>query len=96
MAKKKAPNHPAPETQVEGPALPEPQLFKMVRHHDETGVSGTGVVAEGMVFSNGKCAVCWLGALSCVQVWETFDAFKKVHIDAHPANGTVLVWDKER
>ena len=68
------------------------QAFQMVREKDDTGVSGTGVVAEGCVFGNGKCAVCWTSATPCVQVWDSFEAFKAVHITPHPANGTVLRW----
>lgn len=33
--------------------------FHLVRDDDETGISGTGVVAEGIEFSNGMCAACW-------------------------------------
>jgi hypothetical protein len=82
---------------VEGPKKVQPQAFMMVRGKDETGVSGTGMIAEGCVFSNGKCAVCWASATPCVQVWDSFEAFKAVHIDSHPGNETKLVWlNKER
>jgi hypothetical protein len=33
--------------------------FHLVRNVDESGVSGTGVVAEGVLFSNGVVAVQW-------------------------------------
>lgn len=36
------------------------KTFTFVRDVDESGVSGTGVVAEGIEFSNGKVAVCFL------------------------------------
>lgn len=35
--------------------------FILQRDVDETGVSGTGVVAEGVVFSSGVVALQWLG-----------------------------------
>jgi hypothetical protein len=34
--------------------------FRLVRDVDETGISGTGVVAEGVEFSDGVVAVRWL------------------------------------
>src|SRR5690349_13431533 len=35
-------------------------LFELVRHKDVSGVSGTGVVAEGVQFSDGACALRWV------------------------------------
>ena len=77
---------------VEGPQLPETQSFKMIRNSDETGVSGTGTVLDGIVFPNGVCCVQWRGATPCVTIWPSFDAFKQVHIDAHPTNDTEIKW----
>lgn len=36
------------------------RTFKLVRDTDVTGVSGTGVVAEGVEFSDGTVAMRWL------------------------------------
>lgn len=33
--------------------------FVLYRHDDVSGVSGTGVVAEGVEFANGQCALRW-------------------------------------
>ncbi len=79
-------------SEVKGPKKPDPQPFLMKRNHDETGMSGTGIVAEGCVFSNGKCAVTWRSSKPCVQVWDTFEAFREVHIDHHPDNDTEIIW----
>lgn len=35
-------------------------LFELVRHDDVSGISGTGVVAEGVVFSDGSVALHWV------------------------------------
>lgn len=35
--------------------------FKLQRDLDVSGVSGTGVVAEGVIFSDGEAVVHWLG-----------------------------------
>ena len=68
------------------------RLFKMVRNADETGVSGTGVVADGIEFPNGMVAVCWRSKTPSVNVYRSFVEFKHVHIDAHPSNGTEIHW----
>lgn len=68
------------------------EIFLMTRMADESGVSGTGTVLEGVVFSDGTCAVRWRGATPCTAVWASFEAFKAIHIDSHPTNGTVVEW----
>jgi hypothetical protein len=40
---------------------PGPRAFVLVRHTDVSGVSGTGVVAEGTVWSDGSASVRWPG-----------------------------------
>ena len=35
--------------------------FTVFRQQDETGVSGEGVVIEGVVMATGQCVVHWLG-----------------------------------
>ena len=37
------------------------KLFQLKRNIDNSGISGTGIVAEGVVFPNGKVVVCWKG-----------------------------------
>ena len=36
------------------------RVFRLVQEVDETGVSGTGVMAEGAQLSNGLCVLSWL------------------------------------
>lgn len=36
------------------------RMFHLVRHEDVSGVSGEGMVAEGVVFSDGTVALRWL------------------------------------
>jgi hypothetical protein len=70
----------------------EARIFKMVRNGDETGVSGTGVVADGIEFPNGMVSVCWRSKTPSVNVYRSFVEFKHVHIDAHPSNDTEIKW----
>ena len=36
------------------------ETFTVCRQHDETGVSGEGVIIEGVVLGTGQCIVHWL------------------------------------
>lgn len=53
--------------------------FKLVRDDDETGISGEGVVAEGIEFSNGMCAMCWLTAMHSVAVYPNVRQLEAIH-----------------
>lgn len=35
------------------------RTFELHRVEDETGISGTGIVAEGVIFGDGTCAMRW-------------------------------------
>ena len=82
----------SPMVDVPGPKVMHPQVFALTRKADETGVSGTGIVLDGIVFPSGDCVVRWRGATPCIQVWPSFEAFKRVHIDPHPDNKTEIEW----
>lgn len=55
------------------------RTFKLVRDEDETGISGTGTVAEGVEFSNGMCAMCWLTAMHSVAVYPNVRQLEAIH-----------------
>ena len=63
----------------ETPASNVPVLFFLRREEDETGVSGVGHVADGVVFPNGKAVLCWLGELSSVGVYSSLADLEKIH-----------------
>jgi len=82
--------------------IPEPRLFSMVRESDESGVSGTGRVLDGVRFHNGMVSVCWrtdVGAAAhghtSIGVYPTWEAFEFIHISSHPTNQTKVVWHDE-
>ena len=69
--------------------MAEPRVFELIRDEDETGVSGTGKVAEGIEFSNGKCALAWITAYRSVVVYDSLREVEQIH--GH--NGkTRIVW----
>lgn len=67
-------------------------VFVLYREEDVSGISGTGVVAEGVQFSDGKCAVRWIvGEHQSTVVWDSIEAVKAIH--GH--NGaTKIIWGR--
>lgn len=55
------------------------QLFELVRTKDVTGVSGVGVVAEGVVFTDGTVVLRWRGQHASTVVWSSLDSVLAVH-----------------
>jgi len=70
------------------------QAFEMIRKADESGVSGTGKVLEGIVFGDGQTVIRWCTphTAASTAIYPDFASFKKIHIDSHPTNGTEIVW----
>lgn len=63
--------------------------FHVLRDTDVSGVSGTGFVAEGVVFENGQVALSFRGKLHAVEVLENIETV----IAIHGHNGaTRIVW----
>lgn len=67
------------------------RTFCLVRHEDETGISGTGVVAEGIEFTDGRVALRWIvGENRSTVTWDSVAAVLAIH--GH--NGkTEIRWD---
>jgi len=63
--------------------------FHLVRHVDLTGVSGTGVVAEGCEFSDGAVAIRWRGNRPSTAVWRDINDAMFIH--GH-GGATQFVW----
>ena len=67
--------------------------FVLVRHEDVSGISGTGVVVEGTLFSNGKIALTWLGSRPSVIIYDAIEDVLAIH--GH--NGlTEIVWQEAK
>ena len=71
------------------------RTFTIARQHDETGVSGIGVVIEGVVLATGQAIIHWLtpaprGALA---IFDSMADFIKIHVKPHPGNASILTWD---
>jgi len=69
-----------------------PRRFHLLRIEDIHQNSGTGVCAEGVEFSNGKCVMTWLTPISTVTVFENVLNIVSLHGHGHC---TLLIWDDE-
>jgi hypothetical protein len=55
------------------------ETFSLIRDEDKGGVSGTGKVAEGVVFTNGWVALTWLTKHSSVAFYPDFKTAEAIH-----------------
>ena len=71
------------------------QSFTVYRTDDETGVSGDGIVIEGVRLATGQCIIHWLypPPRGGIAIFESMDDFIKVHILPHLANRTIITFD---
>ena len=70
------------------------KTFGLIRESDESGVSGTGKVLEGCIFSDGVTIARWCveGKPNSTAIYDTFEAFMEIHVDSHPSNNSRIVW----
>ena len=69
--------------------LSKHRLFLLRRLEDESGVSGTGIVAEGAEFSTGKVVLNWITDVSSVAVYDSLEELIAIH--GHDGK-TIVVW----
>lgn len=55
------------------------KLFVLQRDEDETGISGTGVVANGIVFPDGSVAMRWATGTASTAVYASVEDVKTIH-----------------
>lgn len=67
------------------------RLFELHRDIDTSGVSGTGIVAEGVEFSHGMCALTWLTPNRIVFIYENIKAVETIH--GHGGNTRIVFID---
>lgn len=56
-----------------------PRAFDLVRDHDATGISGTGRVAEGVLFGDGRCVLRWCTATRSMAIYDTLADLIRIH-----------------
>lgn len=68
-----------------------PRPFVLLRRTDVTGVSGTGVVAEGVEFADGSVALRWLSEWPTSVVFHDRGIASVEHVHGH-GGATEVVW----
>lgn len=63
--------------------------FQLQRDQDITGVSGTGVVAEGVVLTSGRVVMEWLTAINSIVIYPAIANVEAIH--GHDG-ATRIVW----
>jgi hypothetical protein len=63
--------------------------FRLVRLNDVSGISGTGVVCQGVMFDDGKVVTRWIASIAQTCVWDSIDNVLSIH--GHNGS-TVLKW----
>jgi len=71
------------------------RTFTVCRRSDESGVSGEGIVIEGIELATGQAVVHWLWPRprGSIAIFDSFSDFVKVHIKPHPKNGTIITFE---
>jgi hypothetical protein len=70
--------------------MTQPRRFHLQRHRDITGASGTGRVADGVLWPDGTASVRWRGERPSTVFWDSLADAEHVH--GHGGH-TVIVWD---
>lgn len=79
---------PQPTPDTERP-ITQPRRFYLQRTHDVTGVSGTGHIADGVLWPDGSASIRWTGQRPSTVWWSTLD--DAIHVHGHGGN-TRIVW----
>lgn len=68
------------------------RTFKLIRRRDVSGVSGTGTVAQGVEFNDGKVAMRWLGKYRTTEIAHDIQTIIEIH--GHDG-ATVVEWERD-
>jgi hypothetical protein len=55
------------------------RIFELVRHEDVTGLSGTGIIAEGIAFTDGTVVLRWVTEHRSTAIWPSLEDVEAVH-----------------
>lgn len=64
--------------------------FQLNRKEDKTGISGLGIVLEGILYSSGSVSFQWRGMPPGCGYYPRFEDFWMIHVYKHP--GSEIVW----
>lgn len=62
--------------------------FYLLRHTDPSGISGTGIVALGVVFPNGQVVFQWVTYRNSIEIYSSMENLIEIH--GHSGNTEVV------
>jgi hypothetical protein len=65
--------------------------FYLKRIEDESGVSGTGIVARGVVLPSGHCVLEWLTFTSSIAIYKSINDVSEIH--SHGGKTLIVMGD---
>ena len=68
------------------------RTFQLHRAADVSGLSGTGIVADGVVFPDGRCAYRWRDGVAAVATTVMADRIEDVEALHGHEGRTRIVW----
>jgi hypothetical protein len=71
------------------------RTFTVARKNDESGVSGVGVIIEGVEYATGQVVLHWLfpPPRGGIAIFDSLEDFLKVHVHPHPINKTIITFE---
>jgi hypothetical protein len=63
------------------------RTFVVMRNNDVSGISGTGKVAEGVMFSDGQVVIRWLSLTPSTNIYGSMSEFIGIH--GHEGSTTI-------
>lgn len=57
----------------------DPRLFMVDRRKDHTGISGIGVIAEGVQFTDGTVVIRWITETATTGIFDNIEDLRKIH-----------------
>lgn len=68
--------------------------FYLKRIEDESGVSGTGIVARGVILPSGHCVLEWLTFTSSIAIYKSINDVVEIH--SHGGKTEIIMGDPPR
>lgn len=67
------------------------RTFRLIRNEDVSGVSGTGVICEGVEFHDRQVALSWFGQHHTLEIAPSIESVVAIH--GHEGR-TIIEWDQ--
>lgn len=68
------------------------RAFYVKRHEDVHGNSGTGIVAEGVIFKSGQAVMRWNHEIASIVMFNSIDEVEQIH--GHDGKTVVILGEK--